>query len=222
MIILLSQQPHWYFNTFALPFLKRKIILSELELNQITYFVTELVKVKMTQTRFLKQNIQNVWNSFSNAYMSEIAIENLTKTKFIHWKIRPEKELDMSDLHFLGLDIGVKTAEYGNLPLVYRSDGLRWGCKDPEIITVIEKPNIVYIAGYATKHMVNYYQKVEYSFGDVSRTKAGFWGFHQLYDFQTIDDLRSLYNNTQINNKNDFSNVPKNYVPKPPVLDFVI
>ncbi len=213
---------HWYFDVFAKPFLKRKIILTDLELSKIRNFVDALVDVKMTQTRFLKQQRSLVINSFNNSYMSEVAIENVIETPFIHWKIRPEKELDMSDLHFLGLDIGVKTAEYGNLPLVYRSDGKRWGCKDPEIMTIIEKPNIVYIAGYATKHMVNYYQKVEYSFGDVSKTKAGFWGFHQLYDFQTIDDLRSLYNNTQINNKNDFSDVPKDYIPEPKVVDFVI
>jgi hypothetical protein len=204
---------HWYFDVFVKPFLKRKIILTDLELSKIRNFVDALVDVKMTQTRFLKQQRSLVIHSFNNSYMSEVAIENVIETPFIHWKIRPEKELDMSDLHFLGLDIGVKTAEYGNLPLVYRSDGKRWGCKDPEIMTIIEKPNIVYIAGYATKHMVNYYQKVEYSFGPVSESKAGFWGFHKLYDFNSINDLRKLYNDSNINNFNNFTDTTKEYLP---------
>jgi hypothetical protein len=198
-------QTKWYFDKFAEPYLRNKEVLSLKELNQIEDFVNRLVPVKMKQKRFLTQNPKWVKHSFYNGYMSEIAIENYTGTKFIHWKIRDEKESDISDLEFLGLKLGVKTAEYGNLPLVYDYP------KTPEIITIIEKPNIVYVIGYATRNMLDYYKSKTYGFGKVMNIKSGFWGFHKLYEFKSMNDLKMLYDNVKINNFNDFKDTVKDY-----------
>ena len=198
-------QIHWYFDKFARPYLKESIVLTKMELDQIDEFTNRLVPVKMKQTRFLNQNPKTVKNSFFNGYMGEIAIEHFLKTKFIHWKIRSEKEPDISDLSYLGIELGVKTSEFGNLPLTYHYP------KIPEIITIIEKPKTVYVAGYATIPMLKYYQSPNYVFGDVSRIKGGFWGFHKLHKFKNIDELRNLRNNLSINNFNDFHDTQRDF-----------
>ncbi len=101
-------QIKWYFDKFARPYLNESIVLTKMELDQIDEFTDRLVPVKMKQTRFLNQNPKTVKNSFFNGYMGEIAIEHFLKTKFIHWKIRSEKESDISDLSYLGIEVGVK------------------------------------------------------------------------------------------------------------------
>ena len=201
-------QIKWYFDKFARPFLKDSITLSKLELDQIDEFTDRLVDEKMKQTRFLTQKRTTVKNSFYNGYLGEVATENFLGTKFIHWKIREEKELDISDLSYLGINVGIKTAEFGNLPLVYHYP------KTPEIITIIEKPKTVYIFGYATIPVLKYYQSSNYAFGDVVRIKGGFWGFHKLHEFKSIDDLRMIYNDKNLNFQNNFYDTPKDFTKK--------
>ena len=205
---------NWYFDRFAKPYLRNKEILNVKELNQIDEFTTRLTDHKMKQKKFLTQNPAIVKNSFYNGYMAEIAIENYTSTKFIHWKIRDENEQDISDLKYLGLDLGVKTAQFGNLPLVYDFP------KTPEIITIINKPCTVYVIGYATRNMLDYYKSKEYCFGDAKKTKSGFWGFHKIYEFKTIDDVKSLYNNTKINSFNNYTDTVTQYPNLNGILSF--
>lgn len=207
-------QPKWYFDKYARPYLRNMEKLSLKELNQIEEFVNRLVPVKMKQKRFQNQKPETVKNSFYNAYMSEIAIENYTGTKFIHWKIREEDEHDICDLKFLGIDVGVKTAEIGHLPLVYDYP------KNPEIITIMQKPNIVYVIGYATRNMLDYYKSKQYGFGDVMKIKSGFWGFHKIYEFKTIDELKSLYGSTKINSFNNFTDTVKDFPISTEILTF--
>ena len=209
-------QPKWYFDKFVRPYLRNKEILSSKELLQIDDFVRRLVPVAMKRTRFLNQLERTVYNSFYNATISEVAIENYTGTKFIHWKIREESEQDMTDLYFLGLKMGIKTAEFGNIPLVYFPNRI----VTPEIMTIFEPPNVVYVVGYATVPMLKYYQSNEYVFGKVKDYKSGFWGFHKLHEFKTMDDLRNLYNNSQLNNYNDFHDTVKDYPSKDGIITF--
>ena len=204
-------QPKWYFDRFARPYLRNMVKLSIKELNQIDEFVNRLVPIKMKQKRFQNQSKETVKNSFRNGYISEVAIENYMETKFIHWKIREEEETDICDLKFLGIDVGIKTAEMGNLPLIYNFP------KNPEIITILEKPNTVYVVGYATRNMLDYYKSNQYGFGKVMEYKSGYWGFHKLYDFKTIDELRMIYENPKINSFNNFTDTVKDY----PVTEFL-
>lgn len=197
---------NWYYDKFAKPYLRNKEKLSERELNQVKDFVDRLVPVVMKRKRFQGQNPNWVWNSFFNGTISEVAIENYTGTKFISWKIREEGEEDISDLQYLGLHVGIKTAQMGNLPLVYKS----YKIKDPEIITIIDKP-YVYIIGYATIPMLKYYQSPNYGFGEVMKYKSGYWGFHKLHEFKTIDDLKSIYNDKNLNEINNFTDTVQEY-----------
>lgn len=209
-------QPKWYFDKFARPYLRNKEVLNTKELKQIDDFVNRLVPSAMKRKRFQGQDPKWVFNSFYDGMIAEIAIENFTGTKFISWEIRKEEDLDKSDLFYYGLNIGVKTAKFGNLPLVYKSHRI----ETPEIITIVDLPNTVYVIGYATKPMLKYYQSSEYGYGNVMEYKGGYWGFHKLYDFKTMDDLKDLYANKEINVYNNFTDTVKDYPIQEGILTF--
>ena len=68
--------------------------------------------------------------------------------------------------------------------------------------------------------MIQYYQSSEYGYGKVMEYKGGFWGFHKLHEFKTMDDLKSLYNDKDINTKNDFTDTVKDYPVSEKILTF--
>jgi len=201
---------HDYFITFARPYLRNRIEVPKDDIEAINDFAKRMVPKLKQELKYRNLSDKTILKNVSHGKIAEVAVEKFTKTKFVNFKINEAYHGDEGDLYYYdNLKVGVKTAEFGNLPLVYRND--KGGCKDPEIITIFERPNFVYICGYATIPMLNYYQDPKFSFGDAVYKKAGFWGFHKLHNFTSMDDIKQLSTNKTISDFNEFFDVPEDY-----------
>ena len=202
---------HDYFKILAMPYLKNKITISMDEIEAIGENTTRMIPSLLKNPKYQHEDPKVLWKTFNNGKISEVGIEKLTKTKFVNFEIRNPEEPDKGDLYYYdNLKIGVKSSEYGNLPLVFRKDRFA-GPKDPEIMTIFERPNFVYICGYASLEMVKYYQDTRFAFNGAEKKKAGFWGFHKLVEFKTMSELKLLNLNKELIEYNKFSDKPEDY-----------
>lgn len=118
----------------------------------------------------------------------EIAVEMLLGIEFVDWTIGESKNYNCSDLSACGLDVGIKTVEYGKFPIIHKNS------KRPEII-VVKKGNLYYICGLAPTHVLNTHQDDNLVLSPKLRarnTKTGFYGFQYLIPFRTFKELESL------------------------------
>lgn len=123
--------------------------------------------------------------------IGEAAIEELIGKKFIDWNIGPSHYYNKADLSNLGLNIGVKSVQYGKFPLIHKS------ITRPEIINLVLSDEEVLVCGYATIDSLNINQDNELVLSPFLRargTKTGFYGFHNLVRFSNFDELLRVYN----------------------------
>lgn len=127
---------------------------------------------------------------WSTGLLSEKAVGKHIGQNFCDFSNGHSSDYAYPDLKSLGLNIGVKSATFGNCPLIYENH------KTPEII-VIRENNIFYILGVALPHILNTYQtrsliksKKHLEFGK----KTAFYGFEHLLPFDNLDDLREIEN----------------------------
>jgi hypothetical protein len=199
---------HWY-KQFIITNEEDKVIIPDFELEQILNFSKRLVKQKIKGELKPSENPKVLLKSYYNGYIGEVALEHFLKMKFIHWKIREKNEKDMCDLKYLGINVGIKSSKSSDLPVLYPFP------KNPEIITVIEPPATVYICGFASKAILNYYIEKNFSYGEAyEKGKFGFWGFKHLHRFQTFDELENLTNDETLDKGIIFTDKPYDYYPK--------
>jgi len=211
-------QEKWYFTKFARPYLRNKIKIPLNKIKQVQEFVNTLVPELMKRERYKKfEKAEMVEKTYSNGIYAEVANSIFINYDYVDFQIKKEGEEELSDLSNMGLNIGVKTVKIGNgLPLVYNSF-----IKFPEIISVLDLP-YVYIIGYATIPMIKYYKSRNYVWGDAEKnsSKCGYWGFHKLYEFKTLEELKKLYSNKSLNSYNNFIDTVKDYPTNENILEF--
>ena len=211
-------QEKWYFTKFARPYLRNKVQIPNNKIKQVQEFVKELVPELMTREKYKKfEKVEMVEKSYSNGMYAEVGNAIFIDYDYVNFQIKKEGEEELSDLSNIGLNIGVKTVKIGNgLPLVYNSF-----IKFPEIISVLDLP-YVYIIGYATIPMIQYYKSRNYVWGYAKKnsSKCGYWGFHKLHEFKTLDDLKKLYYNKELNGYNNFIDTVTEYPTDENVLTF--
>lgn len=116
----------------------------------------------------------------------EIAIETFLGRQFIDWTIGDSRNYDKADLLPLGLNIGIKTVEFGKFPVVHKV------IKRPEIITILENWNTILICGLASVPVLKKHQDDDLILNKKLRdkgTKTGFYGFDCLQEFKSVKDL---------------------------------
>jgi hypothetical protein len=115
--------------------------------------------------------------------MGECALEILFKKKFADWEIGHSDKFSYADLKDLGVDIGIKTVDYGSFPLVHKHS------KRAEIICVTYG-NRVYVLGLATPDILNTYSDQKYvRDANALDRKTGFYGFDKLIPIHSYEDL---------------------------------
>ena len=127
---------------------------------------------------------------FRTGLMGEVAIEQLYGCRFIDWSIGDSSEYNHADLIAVGADVGVKTADMGNFPVIHKH------AHRPEFICIQKAENVVIVCGLATIPTLDKYQDDELvkSFLLYSRgTKTGFYGFSHLIKIETLEDLIKQY-----------------------------
>lgn len=125
---------------------------------------------------------------WTTGLLSEIAVGFYLKENFSDLTTGNSSFYNHSDLKKLGLNVGVKSSNYGNFPLINKHN------KNPEII-VVKKGDIFFITGVALPNVLNTYQSddlVKSPFVKKRNVKTGFYGFNYLLPFSDIEDLKII------------------------------
>lgn len=154
---------------------------------KIEDFVERLIEAKM------KEHIHMIDNGsekkrWTTGISGELAVEKLLGIQFFNWSIGRSQDFNASDLSKYGLDVGVKTVEYGKFPIIHKK------VKRPEII-VVKKGNRFFVCGLATTRVLEIYQDDELVLSPKLRArnvKTGFYGFEHLIPFHTLTELKTI------------------------------
>lgn len=135
---------------------------------------------------------------YMTGLVGELAIERLFGINFIDYTQEANqthsKYFNTPDLEKAGINLGVKTVEYGKVPLIPSRNNYS------QIICIRDTPKSVLVCGIATNEILNTYQDEELvlskklrELNDIKRSnnnigniKTGFYGFHKLIDINTI------------------------------------
>jgi hypothetical protein len=118
----------------------------------------------------------------------ELALEKYLNTPFFDWSIGNSEKYNVPDLKRIGLNVGVKTVEYGKFPVVHINP------KRPEVI-VVRSNNKFYICGLATVENLKNNSSIDLIIDKKLRerkVKTGFYGFSELISFNNIKELREI------------------------------
>ena len=131
--------------------------------------------------------------------MGEAAIEELLDVNIIDWNKGDSREFNYADLRSIGLDIRIKTVNYGSCYLINRY------VKRPEILIFKVNYNTVIICGIASIEVLKNYQRDDLMYGSLKNkldkygrtTKVGFYGYKHIDNITSLQDLKT-YNSKDI------------------------
>ena len=156
------------------------------ELEKIDSFANQIIQVKQQEKHHKKDNNKE-YERFFTGTMGECAVEKLLGQSFVDWSIGNSNKYNIADLNALGLNIGVKTIEMYNYPLIHKK------AERPEIICIKRKDDLIIVCGLATIEILNTYQDDNLILSPSVRkrgTKTGFYGFEHLIGFSTLEELK--------------------------------
>lgn len=168
----------------------KRIVLSDEVINKINDFVKRLVEKKKSEEHHADDNRSEI-KRFTTGLLGEAAIEQYLKIKSIDWSIGDSKKYHKPDLKKIGLDVGIKTVEYGRFPIIFKKS------YSSEIINIKVSSNEVLICGLANVDILNKYQDDNLILDDKLRargTKSGFYGFDNLLQFNSLEKLKERLN----------------------------
>lgn len=155
-------------------------------LSKIDEFVKKIIQQKILESGHQKDN-KNEYKRFFTGFMGECAIEKLFEVDFIDWTIGPSQKYNFADLQKLGINVGVKTVEYGKFPVVH-VEPLR-----PELICIEKNSNTIILCGLASKNVLRACQSREYILSknlQKKTSKSCFVGFDKLIKITSLEDLK--------------------------------
>jgi hypothetical protein len=152
------------------------------------YYASQVIKQKSLESHHRVDSGQ-AYNRFLTGVLGEIAIEEYLNCEIVDWSIGNSNIYNVADLGCIGIDVGVKTVEYGKFPLIHKQ------VKRPEIINLKISNNEILICGVATISNM-----IQYSNDDLIKspalrrrgTKTGFYGFKELIQFKDIIELKVM------------------------------
>jgi len=120
----------------------------------------------------------NEYKRFYTGLLGEAAVSQFLGVDSLDLTVGSSNEYLKSDLSKIGLkNIGIKTSEYWNYPLVSK-----WPV-DAEIINIKTSDSVVLLCGLATKNILSMYQDDNLVLSPYLRkrnVKSGFYGFKSL------------------------------------------
>lgn len=164
-----------------------KVTLTDDAKTLIFNFVDEVIASKQNEAHHKVDNGRERLRWFTG-FTGEWAIEQLLGESFMDLSVGNSNDYHVSDLSELGLDIGVKTVEYGKFPIIFKNN------TTPQIIVVKESNNLI-VCGLASPSVLNQYQSDDLILSPKLKargTKTGFYGFEHLKSFNSVSDLKLL------------------------------
>ena len=165
------------------------ISISEEKSKIIKSFVKEVIKKKETEEHH-KIDKNNEFKRWYSGISGEAAVEALFQRRFINFNIGESKKFHTPDLSPIGVNVGVKTVEYGKFPIIFKKS------TKPEIIVLKQDDLNFYICGLATVDILNQNQSDDLILSPSLKrrgTKSGFYGFNKLKKFSTLEELKDLF-----------------------------
>lgn len=173
-----------------------KVDFTKEELSEAIEFARFMGEVKKKESNFKIDNM-NIEKRFMTGAIGELAVEKVTGLKFCDLRTDVEKTeskyYNHPDLESVGFNLGVKTCDMYQLPLIKTNNTY------DQVICIRENKKTVYICGIAKADVLNKYQSEEYvlskylkKFNNDKREKGGyatkyiktaFYGFDYLSDF---------------------------------------
>jgi len=179
-----------------------KVVVSETLHNEILYdFIPRWKKAKLRESRFQMDNDQMV-NRAMAGFLGEAAIETLfgipvlDRDKDGKLSVKSSYSFKTADLSASGLDVGVKTVEWGKFPVIKRT------VRRPQMISFKVGSRTFLVGGYASMKVLRDFQSSIYILNEALRNKRKndgqlekvcFYGFHKLVQIHDLDTLRSSY-----------------------------
>ena len=182
------------FEEYFLPEMKKYPVMTLTDGTQVKIkrFVNDVIKAKSMETLHQKDGDKERKRWFTGV-SGELAVENYLKVRFFDWGIGNSHHFNSPDLRKIGLNIGIKTVEYGKFPVIHKDS------RKPEII-VVKKDNRYFICGLAPVPVLNAYQDDELILNAKLRArnvKTGFYGFKHLIPFSSLQELRKIHQSLQ-------------------------
>jgi len=168
-----------YFDEIVIP--KHKII-------KLEKFVREVIKEKNKEQHHQIDNC-NEYKRFYTGMLGELAIEEYLGVTFVDLSIGNSGKYNRADLKDLGVNIGIKTVEYGKFPVVTKNPTY------PEIINIKFACNKVYVCGVATISILKSHQDDNLILSKKLRernVKTGFDGINCLIPIKNYYDIKKL------------------------------
>lgn len=178
------------FETYVFQFIRefKTIRVPAKKIKQLKEFVKKVVEVKRCEPVHVIDGSKEI-QRFYNGFLGEAALEVFFGKEFIDWSIGNSRKYNKADLEPLGLDVGIKTVEYGKFPVVHKKP------VRPEIIILKVKHNEVLLCGLATVVVLEEYQDDDLIIDPRLRArgvKTGFYGFSKLKPFNNLEELIEL------------------------------
>jgi hypothetical protein len=176
------------FNSIVEP-LKENFIpvkLTKEETDKIDRFIDKLIEYKQTEIHHQIDGGQEK-KRFTTGLYGEMALSKFLGIDIIDWDIGKSAKFHNPDIN--GYNVGVKTVEWGKFPIVFKNSYY------PEVICIKDKddPSKIYICGIATPDNIAEHQSEDLILSSNLKargTKTGFYGFEDLWELNSLNDLR--------------------------------
>ena len=140
-------------------YLINKLITKEntiklLETSKLDEFIKNIVDKKLSESHH-KVDSGNEAYRWRTGMGGELALEQLIGKEFVDLSIGDSNDYHVPDLSKLGLDVGIKSVEYGKYPVIFKRS------EKPEIIILRLADDTFSILGVALVEDLNKYQDDE-------------------------------------------------------------
>ena len=175
-------------------YLINKLITKEnsiklLETSKLDEFIKNIVDKKLSESHH-KVDSGNEAYRWRTGMGGELALEQLIGKEFVDLSIGDSNDYHVPDLSKLGLDVGIKSVEYGKYPVIFKRS------EKPEIIILRLADDTFSILGVALVEDLNKYQddtKILSQALLARGTKTAFTGLHHIKPFNSFDELMVSY-----------------------------
>lgn len=179
-----------------------RIEFTKQELLPLIELTKQIAEEKIKESNYKIDNL-NIHKRYMTGLMGELAVERLLGINIIDYKQEENrthsKFFNTPDLQDAGFNVGVKTVEYGKVPLIPTYN------RYSQIICIRDTPKSILVCGIATPETLNTHQTEDLVLanslkktnedrrrkGNINNIKTGFYGFNNLLNIDYINNLRT-------------------------------
>jgi hypothetical protein len=163
-----------------------RLELTKEEIELVEYTATKIADAKRIEKGYLVDS-GSLTKRWTTGLGGEVVLGNYLNQQIMDQTVGPSTEYDIGDLKKIGLNIGVKSVEYGKFPLVHVNP------VRPEIVLIKHPEKYKYmICGLYTPFIMKTYSSRDFVVDErVRDTKSAFYGIPFYKRFNNLNDLKN-------------------------------